>query len=173
MFQGLRAGSPLFILHKTEPKIEIGEVLSVSNPIPMYPTSFNGNSFMPQMTVDVKVKTGQGEFEFQKLRSDLCIADTQNGSVVVSDNRDAIIGEIENFRKMSERALEDMPKHQHIVDECKKMMSTISPSFVRDEKQAEDIENLKKDVSGLQLGLDDIKKMLSRALGQSPNQNEE
>lgn len=165
MFQGLRPGSPLFILHKAEPRIEIGDVVSVSNPAPLYPTSFNTNGFIPQMTVDVKVSISGVECEFQKLRSDLSIADTQTGTVVVSDSRDAIIGEIENFRKISERALEDAPKHQHIVEECRKMLSVISPQLVRDEKQAEDIENLKKDVSGLHSGLDDIRRMLAEVLG--------
>lgn len=167
MFQGLRQGSPLFILSKGEPKIEIGEVVSVSNPVPMYPTSFQQNTFMPQSTVDVTARVNGEEVCFQKLRADLSIADTNAGSVVVSDNREAMISEIESFEKHTDQRLTEMPKLQHIKEECPKMLAMLSPQMKRDEQQAKEIESLKNGMSILRDDISNIKDMLVSALKNS------
>lgn len=169
MFQGLRRGSPFYILSKADPKIEIGEVIEVSNPVPQYPTSFNTGSLLPQNVVDVLVKIGEEQVTFQKLRADLSIADTQNGMVVVSDNRDAMIGEIESFQKLAQKKLDEVPQQEHIVEACTEMLSTISPQIKRDAE----IEGIKKDMAGINDRFDRLEGMLAKALGRGSSKNAE
>ena len=57
MFQGLRTNSLYYVLDKGEnPNLQIGQVVSVSNPQTKYPTFNNGFTPQPMETVvDVKV----------------------------------------------------------------------------------------------------------------------
>lgn len=166
MFQGLRAGSPFYVLHKEEPKIEVGEVVSVSNPMPLYQTSFQGGGLqMPSMTVDVKVNIGGQEIDFVKLKADQSIADSSG--VVVSESRDAMLAEIESFRKNSERALGEVEHHEHVVSECDKMLSLLNPQLQRELSQSKEIEGLKSEVSGIRDEMLDIKAMLAKALNRT------
>jgi len=170
MFQGLRAGSPFYILHKDEPKIEVGEVVLVSNPSPLFQTSFQGGGVqMPTMTVDVKVNVGGQEVDFVKLRADQCIADSSG--VVVSESRDAMLGEIESFKKNSERALGEVSRHEHIVEECGRMLAVLNPQIQRELTQSKEIEGLKSEVSGIRDEMLDIKAMLAKALNRTKKED--
>lgn len=172
MFQGLRQGAPIFILHKAEPKLEIGEVVNVSNPAPMYPTTFNQNSFLPQMIVDIKARICDADVTFEKVRADLSIADTNAGSIVISDNREAMISEIESLDKQTDQRLSEMPKLQHVKEECPKMLAMLSPQIQRETRQAQELENLKRDVSSMNDRFDDLERLI-KTLGRNPKQKDE
>ena len=79
MFQGLRPNSIFYVLDKSgEPTLKIGQVVSVSNPQPKFP-SYQPGQFNPQpmeTTVDVKVKMQDGEAEFKQLPSNGQIANS-------------------------------------------------------------------------------------------------
>ena len=87
MFQGLRQQSLFYILDKGEDlKLNIGQVVSVSNPQPRYNQFTTPQPFgQPEMVVDVKVKVGEDTVEFKQLGANQTIANS--GSVVVSDSR--------------------------------------------------------------------------------------
>ena len=102
MFSNLRIGTPLYILHKQDPKLEIGEVTFVSQPAPQFGTTYTSGYPMPapKMLVDVKIKSPGGEVvDLQKLPADLSIADFGNG-MVVSESRDAIYNEIDAISEL-------------------------------------------------------------------------
>lgn len=165
MFQGLRAGSPIYLLSKSEPKIEIAEVISVGNPVPQYGANFQtGNFFQPKNTVDVKARVGEQVIDLQKLPAELDIADFGTSGMVVSESREAIINEIDGFKKLSVRALEGIDKHKHIVEECDKMLAALNPQIKKDAEQAEEIEKLKSGMNNLMDDMTDIKAMLAKAL---------
>lgn len=148
---------PFYILYKNEPKVSVGEVISCSNPI--QPFNVYQPTFPPK-TVDVKVKVGEESIDFRQLPAESVIADYGGNGVVVSDNRDAIINEVAALSRMSEKALEDVGRHQHVVAECTSIMKDLNPQLRREAEQSEEIENLKRDLT-------DIKAMLSKALGHS------
>ena len=164
MFQGLRQGSPFFVFSKAELKTDIGEVISVSNPVPQYPTSINSGSFMPTNVVDILVKIGDDQVNFNKIRADLSIADANNGMVVVSDNRDAIISEIENYQKIAQKKLDDVPNQEHIVAACTDMIAFLSPQMRLDAERQAEIEGIKKQLSGMDDRFDKLESLLTRAL---------
>lgn len=86
MFQGLRPNSIFYVLDKGEnPSLKIGQVVSVSNPQPKFPT-YTPGQFNPQpmeTTVDVVVKLPNEQMEFKQLPSNMQIANSEN--LVVSE----------------------------------------------------------------------------------------
>ena len=88
MFQGLRPNSIFYVLDKGEnPSLKIGQVVSVSNPQPKFPT-YTPGQFNPQpmeTTVDVVVKLPNEQMEFKQLPSNMQIANSEN--LVVSESR--------------------------------------------------------------------------------------
>lgn len=159
MFQNLRVGSPLYILYKNEPRLAIGEVVSVGTPMPQFGMNYqNGMLSQPRNTVDVKANINGEEVTLQKLPCDLVIADFGSTGMVVSESKEAILSEIESFRGINAKALNDMPKFQHNVEECDKMSAQLNPHIAKEVEQAKEIESLKADIS-------DMKAMLSKALG--------
>ncbi len=160
MLSGLRVGTPLYVLYKNEPRVAIGEVLSVSNPAPVFGTTYqNGMIMPPKSTVDVKVKINGEDVTFQKLPSDQSVADFGNSGIVISESREAIITEIEGLRKLSEKSLQERTKHEHIIEECEKMMGELNPQAKREAAQAQEIASMKGDIST-------IKGLLTQLLNQ-------
>ena len=158
MLSGLRAGTPLYVLYKNEPRMAIGEVLSVSNPIPQFGSTYQAGVLMPpKTTVDIKVRLNGEEVTFQKLPSDQSAADFGGSGVVVSESREAILNEIEGFKKLSEKALQDVDRHKHIIVECNKMLGDLNPQVKREAEQAREIAGMKGDIAS-------IKDMLAKVL---------
>lgn len=158
MFQSLRGGSPFYILYKNDPKLVVGEVVNTENLMPLLGTTFqNGIMSQPKNVVDVNISVDGESMKFQKLPADMSIADFGTG-VVVSDSRDAIINEIEAFKNVSVRILNEVEKHQHIVNECDRMLGQLNPHIATEARQSREIESLKNEMA-------DIKEMLSKALG--------
>lgn len=175
MFQGLRVGSPIYLLSKAEPKIDIAEVVSVGNPTAQFNSaSFQNGSFAPPTsTVDIKVRIGEQVIDLQKMPAEQSIADFGSSGMVVSESRDAIINEIEGFKKLSIRALEDIDKHKHIVSECDNMLSALNPHLKKEAEQAEEIANLKRGMADLRDDMTDIKGMLTKALNRGSSKKDE
>ena len=100
MFQNVRKGTPIYLLHRNEAKVEIGEVVGVSMAQPMFNHSYqNGQYLQPKNVVDIQVSINGKTINLQKLPADATIAD-DNG-MVVSESRDAILTEIDILKKNS------------------------------------------------------------------------
>ena len=99
MFSNLRTNSQLYILHRdTTPYIEIGQVMSVSQPRPKFQT---GSYLTPQeQVVDIVVSVNGNNITLQSLPANLDVADqgTINGSLFISTARDAMNTEINSMR---------------------------------------------------------------------------
>lgn len=165
MFQGLRPNSIFYVLDKGEnPSLKIGQVVSVSNPQPKFPTYTHGQ-FNPQpmeTTVDVVVKLPNEQMEFKQLPSNMQIANSEN--LVVSESREAMDAEVEAMYRHSKEIVESESYHKKVMEECAKMRAILNPQIAKDRQQEEDINNLKSEVSGMKGTLTDIKSMLSMAL---------
>lgn len=174
MFQNLRVGTPLYVLHKKEPLINIGEVISVSSPQPKYDTTYRSGSWTPPKNfVDVQIKVNGQTIDLQQLPADVTIADFGNNGIVVSESRDAIINEIEVLRKNSSSALEDIDRHKHVVEECDIMIATLNPQIKQDAKREEELKIMRGEMKSMQEGMDEIKDMLARVLNTSSVQKKE
>lgn len=108
MFQGLRPNSIFYVLDKGEnPSLKIGQVVSVSNPQPKFPT-YTPGQFNPQpmeTTVDVVVKLPNEQMEFKQLPSNMQIANSEN--LVVSESRETMDAEVEAMYRHSKEIVDD------------------------------------------------------------------
>lgn len=164
MFSNLRNGAPVYILHKQEPKVEIGEVVSVGQPQPQYNIAYqNGMMQQPKMLVDVRVKIGEQTIDLQKLPSDLTVADC-NG-MVVSETKDAIVNEVAAMAKISQSVLESMDRHQGIVDRCNALLEELNPEVKREAERTKELSDLRNEVG-------ELKSLLSQLLNDKSKKGE-
>ena len=103
MLSALQQGSLVHIIDKTKGiKYLVGEVISRTEPNPDYT---NPNlSMTPQSFFDLSVKVGDEKYEFKHLNSTLTTAN--NGSIVVSENKESLLPTVEAILYTSEKIIE-------------------------------------------------------------------
>jgi hypothetical protein len=155
MFQNIRKGATLYVLNKQDATLEVGEVVNVTPPQPMYNTQYQGGFNPPRMCVDIEVTANGKVINLQKLTADATI-DDKNG-IIVAENRDAILNEIEVLSKNSQRIIESCEYHNEIVTKCNALIAELNPQLKREAEQAREINDLRQQLS-------DIKGMLADVL---------
>lgn len=165
MFQGLRQQSLFYILDKGEDlKLNIGQVVSVSNPQPRYNQFTTPQPFgQPEMVVDVKVKVGEDTVEFKQLGANQTIANS--GSMVVSDSKEAMSAEVEGLLRTSKGILDSVPYHEKVIVSCDSILRDLNPTFKKEKEQEEKIGMLEEKMVGIEDTLGEMMNMLSSALG--------
>ena len=163
MLFGLRQGAPLYALYKSEPKVEILEVVSVSNPVPQFPTYTAGMPpTQPSRIVDIQARRGNEVVKFEKVPADVAISDFgPTSGIVLSESRDAILNEIEALEKNNERELELTDKRKHIVAECKKMRQELNPMLQKEAETTARLDNLETRLDGLSNGMSSLEGLMS------------
>lgn len=165
MFQDLRQGSHIYILHKKEPKLVIGEVTSKTNPVPVVNPTYSAGVFQPQKTtVDIKVKADGVVTDYQKLPSELSIADFGT-DLVISESKEAISTEIQLLKKNSEDLLSSIDFHKELIEKCGKMLEELNPAVKQEAERAREIDSLKSEVK-------EMKEMLAEVLKSKTSKNE-
>ena len=163
MFQNVRKGTPIYLLHRNEAKVEIGEVVGVSMAQPLFNHSYqNGQYLQPKNVVDIQVSINGKTINLQKLPADATIAD-DNG-MVVSESRDAILTEIDILKKNSQKMLESMDYHKEVVAKCEALCAELNPHLKKEVEQAKEMNVLRDQVSSLRDDMVDIKSMLTKFL---------
>ncbi len=147
----------MYVLYKNEPKVDLGEVVSVSAAAPQFQNVYNAGMIQPpKMVVDVKLKVGDSVIDLQKLPSDVDTADFASG-MVVSERKDAIMNEIDMLRKSSEKVLESMDYHRSVVGKCGELLGQLNPQIAEDARRVQEMQTMRSDI-------DQIKEMLSQFL---------
>lgn len=164
MFQGLRTNSLFYVLDKGEnPNLQIGQVVSVSNPQTRYPSFNNGFTPQPMETVvDVKVKLGDDEVDFKQLPANGQIANDK--SLVVSDNKDAMSAEVDAMLRQSKAILESVDYHERVVKSCEGMLQQLNPQIAKEKEQTEKINKLEGKVSGIEGKIDKMMGWLQQTM---------
>lgn len=157
MFSNLRPGSQIYILHKdSTPFIEVGQVVSVSQPIPRYQV----NNFMaPQeLVVDVVVSVNGNNITLQKLPANLDVADqgTANGSLFISTSRETMNAEVSSLRQKSQDILNSIDYHKKIIQDCEILLQRLNPEFAEQKQQKQEIDNLKAQMSEMMNGMKEL-----------------
>ena len=157
MFSNLRSGSQVYILHKdVTPYIEVGQVVSVSQPIPRY----QANNFMaPQeLVVDVVVNVNGNNITLQKLPASLDVADqgTANGSLFISTSRESMNTEITSLRQKSQDIINSIDYHKKVVQDCEILLQRLNPEFAEQKQQKQEIDNLKAQMSEMMNGMKEL-----------------
>ena len=163
MFSSVRQGNLFYILSRGEnPTVRIGQVESVSNPVPKYPTYTPGQPFgqQPEMLVDVKVKCGEEVMDFQKLPANGEVFSYPNA--IVSDKKEAIMSEVEAMLQNSRHVIESVGYHESVIRNCDDILKQLNPQFAKEKQQEEKIGSLETEVKSLKGDLHDIKDLLLR-----------
>lgn len=173
MFSALRQGSPFYILEKSdEPKLRIGSVVSVSQPTAKYSQTYIPNQSYSEMVVDIVVKVGEEEVKFEKIPSNLSIANFGQNGMVVSESKEAMNTEVEGMLRNSRNILDSIPYHEKVVDVCDVMLRELNPQFAKEKMQEEKIASLESKVGGIEGKLDQIADLLTAALNSKSKRTE-
>lgn len=165
MFSALRQGSSFFILDKTNvPKLKIGSVVSVSQPMPKYNNTYVPGHNYTETVVDVVVKVNEEELKFEKLPSNLSIANFGQSGIVVSESKEAMLGEVESMLRNSKNIIESVPYHKDVLIACDEMMKELNPQLAKEKEQEQKIAMLENRMGGMESTLQDIHKLLNSAL---------
>lgn len=160
MFSGVRQNNLFYILQKdNEPKLKVGQVVSVSNPQPVFGQSFGQST---DSFVDITVKVDGEVMEFKKLPASSSIADSGKDGVVVSDSKEVMNSEVESMLQSSQNILERIDYHKKVVENCNKILRTLNPRLAKEKERDEDISKLKSKIGGLEDKMDKILNLLSK-----------
>ena len=164
MFHCLSSYFLFYVLDKGEnPNLQIGQVVSVSNPQTKYPTFNNGFTPQPMETVvDVKVKLGDDEVDFKQLPANGHIANDK--SLVVSDNKEAMSAEVDAMLRQSKAILESVDYHERVVKSCEGMLLQLNPQIAKEKEQTEKINKLEGKVSGIEGKIDKMMGWLQQTM---------
>lgn len=166
MFSNLRQGSLFYILQKGEkPELKIGQVISVTNPVPRYNNSYAPiNQLNHDMIMDVTVKVGDKEMNFKQLPCSQSISTFETEGIIVSESRDAMNAEVEAMLRTSQQIIDNIPFHESVVASCDSILRELNPRFAKEKEQEEKIDTLEKEICSIKDVLGDVKGMLSKAL---------
>lgn len=163
MFSNLRTNSQIYILHRdTTPYIEIGQVVSVSQPRPRYQTN---NYIAPQeQVVDVVVSINGNNITLQSLPANLDVADqgTINGSLFIATQRDAMNTEINSMRQKSLDIINSVEQHKKIIQDCELLLQRLNPEFAEQKQQKQEIDMLKAQMSEMMTGMKELMAQLKK-----------
>lgn len=163
MFSNLRTNSQIYVLHRdAEPYIEIGQVVSVSQPRPRYQTS---NFMSPQETVvDVVISVNGNNITLQSLPANLDVADqgTLNGSLFITTSRDAMNVEVNSMRQKSLDIINSVDRHKKTVQDCEVLLQRLNPEFAEQKQQKQEIDMLKTQVSEMMNGMKELMAQLKK-----------
>ena len=98
-------GATLFILHKNEPKVEMGRVVSVNTHLPQYNPNqpqamFNG------MVTDLTVSVGSDTIPFLGLPASASTANFADKGLFISEDQGLVVNEITTLRDNSKRIID-------------------------------------------------------------------
>lgn len=163
MFSNLRTNSTIYILHKdSSPHLDVGSVVSVSTPVPKYPVQPMFGQ--PQeMVVDITVKINNQDVTYQKIPSNLDVADFNNGLIVISDNKDAMNVEINNLKQKSKAIIDSIDYHNEMIICFDKILSDLNPELAEKQHQQNEINSLKSQMSEMSKSISELM-MLNRNL---------
>lgn len=163
MFSVLRPENVFYILRKNRvPVLSVGRVVKVSNPMPKYNTSFQTTIGGFETVVDVLVNVDGVESEFKQLPSNKSIFDYEGGTVIVSDDKNAINSEVESLLHYSQTILDNVDYHKKVVESCSSILTELNPQIAKERKHEEKINNLENKMLGIENTLSDVKNILTQ-----------
>lgn len=160
-----------YILEKGEnPTLKIGQVESISQPVPKYNTTYvQPFAQKVETVVDIKAKIGDDEpVEFKQLPADGSIFTYSQSGVVVSDSREAMSAEIEAMQRNSQGILDSIEMHRSMVARCHEFLQTLNPEIAEKEKMKNQIQSLENQMGGIRNSLKSIEGFLSVLTSKKP-----
>lgn len=163
MFQGLPQGATLWILHKNEPKVEKGRVVSVNTHLPQFNPS-QPQAMFGGMVTDLTVSVGSETIPFAGLPANASVANFPDRGLFVSEDQGMVITELTAMRDNSQRIVDSYDAHKALRDKCDSLLVDLNPERQKELAQA-------KEMSDIRGQLDEMKRMLSAVLETKSKEN--
>lgn len=163
MFSGLRQGTTLYILDKSEkPKVVMGVVENITAPRPMYKTYNPAVSFGTNMqtVVDITVKIDGERKEFLGIPSINTIH--SYGDYVICETREGMIQEVDAMLQNSENIVASIDRHKANIDVCKDILKELNPVYAKETERDEAIESLTNQMNSMQSVLTRLESYLTK-----------
>ena len=166
MLSTLRAGTPVYILYKNEPRFAVGKVTQVSHQYPNFAQTPQ-QSLIPgnNVAVDIAVEVDGKIENFPRIPLNSTIAEYPDKGAIISETRDGIINEVNAIRGASQTAIDQVEMHKRIIASCDQLLFDLNPQLKKDQEQAQEIESLKQQISGMSDQIAALTGMLSKSLG--------
>ena len=150
-------GATLFILHKNEPKVDVGRVVSVNTHLPQYNPNqpqamFNG------MVTDLTVSVGSDTIPFLGLPASASTANFADKGLFISEDQGLVVNEITTLRDNSKRIIDSYETNKDLFEKYEALLISLNPDKQREVKSAKELAALKDELS-------EMKRMLSVVLG--------
>ena len=150
-------GATLFILHKNEPKVEMGRVVSVNTHLPQYNPNqpqamFNG------MVTDLTVSVGSDTIPFLGLPASASTANFADKGLFISEDQGLVVNEITTLRDNSKRIIDSYETNKDLFEKYEALLFSLNPDKQREVKSAKELAALKDELS-------EMKRMLSVIIG--------
>lgn len=162
MFSTLRKGSTIYILDRTsEPTIKMGYVENVSIPRPMYPTYNPAVSLGTNMqtVVDMTMRIDDETKEF-------CVPSNLSlhtyGDYTLSENKEAMISEVDALLKNSKDVLDSVEKHKAAISAYENILKELNPIYAKEAERDHAIGDLSQRVDSIQDSLNRLEQLLKR-----------
>lgn len=150
-------GATLFILHKNEPKVDIGRIVSVNTHLPQYNPNqpqamFNG------MVTDLTVSVGSDTIPFLGLPASASTANFADKGLFISEDQGLVVNEIATLRDNSKRIIDSYETNKDLFEKYEALLISLNPDKQREAKSAKELAELKNE-------LFEMKRMLSVIVG--------
>lgn len=156
MFSTLKQGSIVYILEKGEKlNLKIGQV---ANPIQNSQYSFG----QPMGLINITVNANGEKLDFSNLPPNQSSTNYNNGTTLVSDNKEAIVVEVENLIQNSQGVINSIDYHQSVVTNGEEILKTLNPRFAKDKERDEEINRINGRINDMDSKLDKVLAALSK-----------
>ena len=169
MLSALRPGTPVYVLYKNEPRFAVAKVSQVSN---QYPNLGYQHPLVPgqNIAVDIAIEIDGKVENYQRIPLNSSVAEFPDKGVLISETRDGIINEVNAIKSASVTALQQVDMHKNVIASCDKLLFDLNPQLRKDQEQAQEIANLKEQLSGMSEQIAALTGMLSKSLGKKPKE---
>lgn len=155
MFSALKDGSIIHILNKRDKlTYTTGKIVSIKNS--QFSQYFNSEL---DITVDVNGK----HIDFGKVPANQNVAYYDNGNTIISESNEQIVNEVRNSIQNSDSILSTIDYHKSVKTDGENILKTIDPMFAKEKARDEEISNLNKRIDNVDVTLQRIVSLLSRA----------
>lgn len=147
MLTQLKPGNKIYVLEQTgDLTISTGQVVNVT-------PSYTGN-------VDMEVKVNDQTYMFQQVPFNQSVV--QNDSIIVAETKDQILTEVKKIKTDSDKILDNISYYEKRSKQCEEILRQNNPSYDKELKRDEEINQLKDQMSAMQKTLANIEKLLNK-----------
>ena len=150
-------GATLYVLHRNDPKIEIGRVLNINTHLPQFNPS-QPQAMLGGMVTDLTVSVGSETIPFAGLPASASVANFPDRGLFISENQAMVVQELTAMRDNSQRIVDSYDAHKALLEKCEALLLSLNPEKQKEVQNAKEMADLKGELA-------EMKRMLSAFLG--------